>query len=107
MESIVFLAIVFLFGFGIWILPFIIGVKKRAYPAIFVLNLLTGWTFIGWIIALVWACVPDPPSYAPPAYYPPPSVPMGYEMPPMFENKEAADDSTTASKPHRNPLSII
>jgi hypothetical protein len=31
----------------------------REHPqhlAIFVLNLLLGWTAIGWIIALVWAC---------------------------------------------------
>jgi T4 superinfection immunity protein len=24
--------------------------------AIFVLNLLTGWTALGWVAALVWAC---------------------------------------------------
>lgn len=23
---------------------------------IFVLNLLLGWTFVGWVLALVWAC---------------------------------------------------
>jgi hypothetical protein len=30
------------------------AVKNGA--AIFVLNLFLGWTFVGWVIALVWAC---------------------------------------------------
>ena len=25
--------------------------------AIFVLNFFLGWTFIGWVVALVWACM--------------------------------------------------
>jgi pheromone shutdown protein TraB len=29
--------------------------KKANSTAIFVLNLFLGWTFIGWIIALIWA----------------------------------------------------
>lgn len=33
------------------------GKKNRS--AIAVLNLLTGWTVIGWVIALVWACCND------------------------------------------------
>jgi Superinfection immunity protein len=28
----------------------------RQTPAITVLNLLAGWTFVGWLIAMVWSC---------------------------------------------------
>jgi hypothetical protein len=29
--------------------------KHNNEGAIFVLNLLLGWTFLGWVIALIWA----------------------------------------------------
>lgn len=32
---------------------------KRNRFAILVLNLFLGWTFIGWVIALIWAVVKD------------------------------------------------
>ena len=58
LEVIVFLALVV----ATYFLPTII-VKQRTdkFPyttPIFVLNLLTGWTIIGWVIALVWAVMP-------------------------------------------------
>tara|TARA_R100000951_G_C2565814_1_gene157118 strand:- start:372 stop:557 length:186 start_codon:yes stop_codon:yes gene_type:complete len=45
----------------VYFLPTIgaIGAKKRNTSAIFVLNLFLGWTFLGWIIALVWAACKD------------------------------------------------
>jgi hypothetical protein len=43
-----------------YFLPSIIAHHKRHFGAIFILNLLTGWTFIGWVIALVWALTDDP-----------------------------------------------
>jgi len=32
---------------------------KRNLVAILVLNLFLGWTFIGWIVALIWALTVD------------------------------------------------
>jgi hypothetical protein len=42
-------------GLFIYFVPTIIGLRKRNAVAIFVLNLFLGWTFIGWVVALVWA----------------------------------------------------
>jgi hypothetical protein len=33
--------------------------KSKRVSAIFILNLLTGWTLIGWIAALIWAMASD------------------------------------------------
>jgi len=33
--------------------------KKKNAEAISILNFLLGWTFIGWVIALVWAVTKD------------------------------------------------
>ena len=56
------LAIVFVPYF----LPTIIALvrKKRNTAAIVVLNLLVGWTVVGWIVALVWALAQDTPAVA-------------------------------------------
>ena len=32
----------------------------RCFLPIFLVNLLTGWTFFGWVVALVWSVTPDP-----------------------------------------------
>ena len=43
---------------GIYFAPFLVA-NRRAHHnqlAIFMLNLLLGWTLLGWIIAMVWAC---------------------------------------------------
>jgi hypothetical protein len=47
-----------------YFLPAIIAHNKHNAGAILVLNLLTGWTVIGWIISLVWA-LSDEPQYRP------------------------------------------
>jgi len=40
-----------------YFLPWVIALLRshRNSTAIFVLNLLLGWTFIGWVVALVWS----------------------------------------------------
>jgi len=46
---------------GVYLLPTICAYLKgkKNLLAIFILNLLTGWTVAGWIIALVWSLMED------------------------------------------------
>jgi Superinfection immunity protein len=57
----------------LYFLPSILGHKKRDFAGIFIVNFLFGWTVIGWIIALVWACAAEERqpiyAYAGPARY--------------------------------------
>ena len=46
-------------GLFFYFIPSIVGRHKRNAGAIFVMNLFLGWLFIGWVIALVWACTKD------------------------------------------------
>jgi hypothetical protein len=45
----------------LYFLPTIIALsrKKSNHLAIFLLNFFLGWTFVGWIVSLVWACTTD------------------------------------------------
>ena len=54
---------IFGFGFVLYFLPAIVAFarSKRDAASILVLNLLLGWTAIGWVIALVWALRQDVP----------------------------------------------
>jgi hypothetical protein len=54
----IFLLIILL---AVYFFPAIIAGKRkhRAVLAIFVLNFCLGWTFVGWVISLVWACTPN------------------------------------------------
>ena len=77
-ESLIAVALVTLY-----ILPSIIAFCREHHStiSIFLVNLLTAWTLLGWILALVWACTetisratsrgaitkapPSPPSFSP------------------------------------------
>lgn len=52
------LGLVFMLALGVlYFVPTIIAVKRKhkSTGGIVVLNILAGWTFIGWLIALVWS----------------------------------------------------
>ncbi len=49
---------------AMYFLPSIIGWNKKDAGAIIAINVFLGWTFIGWVIALVWAITSAPaPTY--------------------------------------------
>lgn len=50
----------FAFATLLYFLPAIIGHNKHNAAGIFLVNLFLGWTIVGWVIALFWACTADP-----------------------------------------------
>lgn len=51
----VFTILLFLSLSILYLLPSIIGRKKKNATSIQVLNFFLGWTLIGWVVALIWA----------------------------------------------------
>ncbi len=51
--------LIFVVGFVMYFFPAMLGGKKRDAVAILALNFFLGWTFIGWVVALVWALTED------------------------------------------------
>jgi T4 superinfection immunity protein len=49
------------FGFLCYFLPTIVALIRERHDrfAIFMLNFFLGWSLIGWVIALAWACKSD------------------------------------------------
>jgi predicted membrane protein len=47
--------ILLIFLLLIYFIPTIIGDDKKYSTGIMLLNLFLGWTFVGWVAALVWA----------------------------------------------------
>ena len=47
-------------GIFLYFIPSMVGLRKTDALAIFVFNFFLGWTFLGWVLALVWACTKDP-----------------------------------------------
>jgi hypothetical protein len=48
-----------LLGLALYLLPTIIVIARRKKKILgpVLVNVLLGWTFIGWIVALIWACL--------------------------------------------------
>jgi hypothetical protein len=73
LELLILIAIV------IYFLPSMFGASKHNAAAIFTLNLLAGWTFIGWLVAFTWAMTKDEAlgQVEAPQGSPPPAAALG------------------------------
>ncbi|MEN0652416.1 MULTISPECIES: type VI secretion system-associated protein TagO [Hyphobacterium] len=92
----------------LYLLPAIVASARRHHNAgaIFLLNLLLGWTFLGWVIALVWSATatryyaPPAPSTASPEktslHHPPQESP---ERPHFLTHEEREQLRSLATKP--------
>jgi hypothetical protein len=72
----VFLAV----SLGMYVLPGIVATlrRHRHAVAIWMVDIFLGWTFLGWIGALIWACTtPDPAPVFVPVPAAPPVRPAG------------------------------
>ena len=55
--SIGFVIFLILIGLAAYFIPAFVAKGKENSVAIFFLNLFLGWTLLGWVGALIWACV--------------------------------------------------
>ena len=69
--------------FALYMLPTIVAYfrKKRNTPAIVLVNLLLGWSVIGWIVAMVWAVATESVDMAPAVATPGASAPTSHGSP--------------------------
>lgn len=51
METLIIICV----GFILYFLPTFLANNKKSFNGIAILNLFLGWTFIGWVIALIWS----------------------------------------------------
>lgn len=56
------LAVMFIGYFLPWIIALLRGTRSNG--GIFLLNLLLGWTMIGWVVALIWSIAAERKSNA-------------------------------------------
>lgn len=47
--------IIVFIGIVVYFMPFFMAIGKKNSFAIFTLDLLLGWTVVGWVAALIWA----------------------------------------------------
>lgn len=48
----------------LYFLPTYLARDKANFTGVLLVNLLAGWTFIGWIVALIWALSAEPKRHA-------------------------------------------
>ena len=50
------MGVLIMLGGALYFLPSIISMKKQRATGILFLNLFTGWSIVGWVVAFYWAC---------------------------------------------------
>ena len=56
------MVVLFVVSLPLYFLPAILGRRKRNARALLALNLLLGWTCLGWVGALIWALLQETPA---------------------------------------------
>lgn len=54
-QELLYGIVALIIGAFLYFIPAIIGRKSKNGAGIFILNIFLGWTFVGWVLALVWA----------------------------------------------------
>lgn len=64
MEALILIAVLFFGGLILYLIPSLVAAARNNHNsgAIFILNLLAGWTFLGWLVALIWAFTTPAPA---------------------------------------------
>lgn len=59
------LGLLLLIGAGLYLMPTIVAVIRQHHNAVAIaaVNVLAGWLFVGWLVALVWALTASPAYY--------------------------------------------
>lgn len=85
LEAALKLFALLLFGVSIYLLPALIAENRlhRQRIPIYLLNLLLGWTFIGWVAGLVWSTTTDIEKIEPWPQAPTPSTPTLHQVEPQ------------------------
>jgi hypothetical protein len=91
---------------GLYLLPCLIGCGRRVpdIGAIVVINILLGWTFVGWVVALAMAFRSAPPDPPPPRaasagwaqHFGPPASRPGSPPPLLIPPRRPADQEDPA-----------
>jgi hypothetical protein len=63
-KAIIIALVISMLLFVLYFLPAFIAKsrKHRNLTGVTLLNLFLGWTFLGWIVALIWSCINGPES---------------------------------------------
>jgi len=98
---------------GLYLLPCLIGCTRRApdIGAIAVIDILLGWTFIGWVVALAMAFRSAPPGPPPPPvanagwaqHFGPPASRPGSPPPLVIPPRRPADQEDIGHPSHPAP----